>query len=118
MATRQCSKRLSSVMMMRFNSSSFVESSGIVGSTIGRTSNHPLVGSQQKRHYADDSNLKKTVLYDFHVKHGGKMVEFAGFSMPIQYKDSIMEATQHCRTKASLFDVSTCSGRRLKGKTP
>ena len=59
---------------------------------------------------------KKTVLYDFHVKHGGKMVEFAGFSMPIQYKDSIMEATQHCRTKASLFDVSHMLGSSFKGK--
>ena len=72
----------------------------------GRTSNHPNLGAPFKRRYADDAGLKKTVLYDFHVKNGGKMVEFAGFSMPIQYKDSIMEATQHCRTKASLFDVS------------
>ncbi len=36
--------------------------------------------------------------------------------MPIQYKDSIIEATNHCRTKASLFDVSHMLGITLKGK--
>ncbi len=44
------------------------------------------------------------------------MVPFAGWSMPIQYKDSIIEATNHCRTKASLFDVSHMLGITLKGK--
>ncbi|KAG7279886.1 hypothetical protein CRUP_016213, partial [Coryphaenoides rupestris] len=33
-------------------------------------------------------SLKQTVLYDFHRAHGGKMVGFAGWSMPVQYKDS------------------------------
>jgi aminomethyltransferase len=36
--------------------------------------------------------------------------------MPIQYKDSIMEATTHCREKASIFDVSHMCGLTLKGK--
>lgn len=69
-----------------------------------------------KRGYADDANLKKTVLYDLHVAHGGKMVPFAGWSMPIQYTDSIMESTTHCRKKASIFDVSHMCGLTLKGK--
>ena len=34
--------------------------------------------------------LRRTVLYDFHVKNGGKMVPFAGWEMPVQYKDGIM----------------------------
>ena len=34
--------------------------------------------------------------------------------MPIQYKDSIMDATVHCRTHASLFDVSHMCGFTLK----
>jgi aminomethyltransferase len=42
------------------------------------------------------------------------MVDFAGWSMPIQYKDSIMDATVHCRTHASLFDVSHMCGFTLK----
>jgi aminomethyltransferase len=44
------------------------------------------------------------------------MVPFAGWSMPIQYQDSIMDATNHCRTHASLFDVSHMCGLTLKGK--
>jgi len=34
--------------------------------------------------------------------------------MPIQYKDSIMDATKHCREHASLFDVSHMCGVTLK----
>ena len=45
------------------------------------------------------------------------MVPFAGWSMPIQYKDSIMESTVHCRTNASLFDVSHMCGLTLKVRT-
>lgn len=65
---------------------------------------------------ADAGNMKKTMLYDYHVANGGKMVPFAGWSMPIQYKDSIMESTQWCRTNGSLFDVSHMCGLTLKGK--
>ncbi|KAL6781479.1 GCST1 [Auxenochlorella protothecoides x Auxenochlorella symbiontica] len=68
------------------------------------------------RLFADDASLKKTPLYDFHVEHGGKMVPFAGWSMPIQYKDSIIDSTLHCRNSASLFDVSHMCGVTLKGK--
>ncbi|MBA7640017.1 hypothetical protein ES703_47678 [subsurface metagenome] len=32
---------------------------------------------------------KKTAIYDEHIKLGAKIVEFAGFLMPIQYKDGI-----------------------------
>jgi len=70
---------------------------------------------------ADESNssttssLKKTALYDLHVEQGGKMVPFAGWSMPIQYKDSIMESTINCRAAGSLFDVSHMCGLSLKG---
>eukprot|EP00878_Enallax_costatus_P000985 GHUV01001117.1.p1 GENE.GHUV01001117.1~~GHUV01001117.1.p1 ORF type:complete len:412 (+),score=112.07 GHUV01001117.1:159-1394(+) len=70
----------------------------------------------QLRSFADDANLKKTALYDFHVAHGGKMVPFAGWSMPIQYKDSIMESTTWCREHASLFDVAHMCGLSLTGK--
>lgn len=44
----------------------------------------------------------------------GKMVPFAGWAMPIQYADSIMDATQHCRKNASIFDVSHMCGLTLK----
>ena len=44
----------------------------------------------------------------------GKMVPFAGWSMPIQYKDSIMDSTLQCRKRAALFDVSHMCGISLK----
>lgn len=69
------------------------------------------------RHFATDSaSLKKTPLFDFHVANGGKMVPFAGWSMPIQYADSIMDSTLNCRAQGSLFDVSHMCGLSLKGR--
>jgi len=50
--------------------------------------------------------LKKTPLYDFHRAQGGKMVEFAGWSMPVQYKDSHINSHMHTRQHCSIFDVS------------
>lgn len=50
--------------------------------------------------------LKKTPLFDFHKENGGKMVEFAGWSMPVQYKDSHIASHMHTREHCSIFDVS------------
>jgi len=65
---------------------------------------------------AAGEDLKKTVLWDLHVANGGKMVPFAGWSMPIQYKDSIMDSTKHCRTGGSIFDVAHMCPVTLTGK--
>lgn len=64
------------------------------------------------RHYASPSTpLRKTQLYDLHVAHGGKMVPFGGFSMPLQYSDlSHVESHMWTREKASVFDVSHMYG--------
>ncbi len=48
---------------------------------------------------------KKTPLYDSHIALGGKMVEFAGYMMPVQYSGIINEHNS-VRTKCGLFDVS------------
>jgi len=50
--------------------------------------------------------IKRTKLYDFHVKHGAKMVPFAGYEMPVQYPLGVMKEHLHCRAGAGLFDVS------------
>ncbi|WP_066645921.1 glycine cleavage system aminomethyltransferase GcvT [Christensenella timonensis] len=49
---------------------------------------------------------KKTALYDKHVAAGGKMVPFAGYSLPVQYKSGILSEHKAVREKAGLFDVS------------
>jgi aminomethyltransferase len=47
----------------------------------------------------------RTPLYDWHVAHGARMVDFAGWDMPVQYT-SIVEEHQAVRTAAGLFDIS------------
>jgi aminomethyltransferase len=49
--------------------------------------------------------LKHTPFYDFHVSAGARMVEYAGWEMPILYR-GITEEHQHTRTSGSIFDVS------------
>ena len=49
---------------------------------------------------------KKTSLYNIHTNHGAKMVEFAGYQMPIQYKDGIIQEHKFTRENAGIFDVS------------
>ncbi len=48
---------------------------------------------------------KKTPLYDRHIEHGGNMVEFAGFLMPVQYR-GIVEEHRAVRESVGVFDVS------------
>lgn len=50
--------------------------------------------------------MKRTSLYGLHLSLGGKMVEFAGYEMPVQYPDGVLKEHLHTRTKAGLFDVS------------
>ena len=38
------------------------------------------------------------MLYEDHVALGGKMVPFAGYALPVQYKDSLINSHMHCRT--------------------
>lgn len=68
-------------------------------------------------------DLKKTLIHDEHVADGGKMVDFAGYSMPVQYTKaghphtlSIIESVKWTRESASLFDVSHMCSLRWTGK--
>ena len=49
--------------------------------------------------------LKRTALFEQHVRCGGKMVDFGGWELPVQYA-GIIEEHQAVRSKAGLFDVS------------
>ena len=51
------------------------------------------------------SELQRTPLRDFHAAHGGRLVDFAGWEMPVQYR-SILEEHKTVRRAAGLFDVS------------
>ncbi len=52
-----------------------------------------------------DDTLKKTPLYNLHLRHGAKMVDFAGYRMPIQYT-GIIEEHNAVRSGVGLFDLS------------
>jgi aminomethyltransferase len=55
---------------------------------------------------ASNTPLKTTPLHALHVRLGGRMVEFGGYDMPVQYADGIMAEHTWTRTHAGLFDVS------------
>ena len=50
--------------------------------------------------------VKKTSLNSLHQKYGAKLVEFAGYEMPIQYKDGIVQEHKFTRSNSGIFDVS------------
>lgn len=58
--------------------------------------------------------MKKTVLYDSHLTANAKMVDFAGFMMPVVYT-SITEEHNYVREKAGMFDVSHMGEFYVKG---
>ncbi len=59
--------------------------------------------------------LLRTPLFDLHVGLGAKMVPFAGYEMPVQYKPGVMKEHLHCRAAAGLFDVSHMGQVILRG---
>lgn len=59
-------------------------------------------------------SLKRTKLYDMHVEYGGKMVDFGGWELPVQYAGIIKEHNM-VRQKAGLFDVSHMGEIEIKG---
>jgi aminomethyltransferase len=52
-----------------------------------------------------DAPLKRTALYDAHRALGARLVPFAGWEMPVQYR-GVLEEHDAVRTGAGLFDVS------------
>ncbi len=59
--------------------------------------------------------LKHTPLRDFHLAHGAKLVDFAGWEMPVQYR-SILEEHRAVRRAAGLFDVSHMGEVEVRGR--
>lgn len=51
------------------------------------------------------SELLKTPLHDVHIKYKGKLIDFGGWELPVQYS-GIIEEHQAVRQRAGLFDVS------------
>nr|XP_033781650.1 aminomethyltransferase, mitochondrial [Geotrypetes seraphini] len=89
--------------------------SGFRASGLGRT----LTRAYAEKKFSSDCGQeaqKRTPLYEFHRSLGGKMVSFAGWSMPVQYKEGHIESHLHTRTHCSLFDVSHMLQTKVLGR--
>jgi aminomethyltransferase len=59
--------------------------------------------------------LKQTALFPWHKEHGGQMVEFAGWGMPIAYQRGILEEHLKTRKFGGLFDISHMGRFLIRG---
>jgi len=60
------------------------------------------------------ADLKKTPLYGMHEKYGGKIIDFGGWALPVQYS-GIIEEHRAVRSDAGLFDVSHMGEIEVRG---
>ncbi len=58
--------------------------------------------------------LKRTPLFEMHLKHGARMVPFGGWEMPVQYT-GVIDEHKAVRNQAGLFDVSHMGEFEVKG---
>ena len=59
-------------------------------------------------------SFRRTPLFNWHVAHSGRMVEFGGWEMPVQYS-SIVEEHQAVRNGVGLFDISHMGRLHFQG---
>src|SRR5438132_6533122 len=59
--------------------------------------------------------LQHTPFYDFHVSAGARLVDFAGWEMPILYR-GIVDEHEQTRKSGSIFDVSHMGRLHFVGK--
>ena len=60
--------------------------------------------------------LRQTSLHTWHTSNGGKMVDFGGWDMPVQYSKGILKEHLATRRYGGLFDVSHMGRFRFNGK--
>ncbi|MCL4112032.1 UNVERIFIED_CONTAM: hypothetical protein GTU68_034535 [Idotea baltica] len=58
--------------------------------------------------------MQKTALHDWHAENGGRIVDFAGWAMPVQYS-TITEEHTAVRTAAGLFDIAHMGRLKFTG---
>ncbi len=63
---------------------------------------------------ASDGTIQKTPLYQWHKDHGARIVDFAGWAMPVQYA-SIIQEHEATRTTGGLADISHMGRLRFEG---
>lgn len=110
------SVRQSSTALSRSASSSTSQATRAQPSKQSSLAPKHLTFSRNASSSMPSESLLKTPLYDLHLAHGGKMVPFGGFHMPVQYTSLSVSASHHfTRSHASLFDVSHMVQHRFSG---
>ena len=66
-------------------------------------------------HDVKNEELRRTPLHALHVELGAKFTPFAGYEMPVQYKEGLKAEHLHTRAHAGLFDVSHMGQVRVIG---
>ncbi|MBN1146565.1 MAG: glycine cleavage system aminomethyltransferase GcvT [Anaerolineales bacterium] len=61
------------------------------------------------------NQLKRSHLYEWHVQHGGRMVPFAGWEMPVQYPSGPIQEHHATRQVAGLFDIDHMGQAEARG---
>jgi aminomethyltransferase len=61
------------------------------------------------------THLKKTALNDTHRKLGGRMIDFGGWDMPVQYSAGTIEEHMAVRSAVGIFDVSHMGEIEIRG---
>src|SRR5882762_9281474 len=87
-----------------------VSSSSVVGCQLSvdcHSQNRQLTTNNQQptTRHSPLTMLKRTPLFAAHQKLGGKLIEFGGWEMPVQYS-SIMDEHLCVRKAAGIFDIS------------
>jgi len=72
---------------------------------------------KEVRRHRSSEGARRTALYDFHVHHQGKIVNFGGFQLPVLYgSETIIDSHLHTRKHSSMFDVSHMLQSHIYGK--
>ncbi len=62
-----------------------------------------------------ETHLKHTPLREWHVRHGARMVPFAGWEMPVHYASGALQEHRLVRTSAGIFDISHMGQLEVRG---
>jgi glycine cleavage system T protein (aminomethyltransferase) len=83
---------------------------------IFNTSRSKTIFEKRKKEKKMVKELKRTRLHEWHRQHGGQMVEFGGWEMPVSYKRGIIEEHLATRKYGGLFDISHMGRFLISGR--
>jgi aminomethyltransferase len=74
----------------------------------------PFLVRKFEEEFVVTTTLKRTPLFDLYKEYGGKVIDFGGWELPVQFS-GIIDEHEAVRTRAGLFDVSHMGEITVKG---